>query len=97
MVSLTFFDYGFDLIEIQAHLDAIASVAVLAWFDYPGVVLFGSFLLFIFIYSLCSFVIILKKFKILGVLQALLDVECQRQIRKYILSSVVIVIRHGVE
>ena len=97
MIFLSFLDDGLDLLKTQAHLYTIASVAVFSWLDDPSIVLLGSFLFFVFVNLLGSFVVVLEELKIFGILYAFLDVECQWKIRKDVLLNIVVVVGHGVE
>lgn len=38
-ILLSFLDDSLDLLESETHLDAIATIAVLSWFDNPSIVL----------------------------------------------------------
>ena len=78
-ILFSLFQYFLNIIEIKTHLDAISSVTILAWFDYPSIVLFNFVLIFI-IYSnfFGPLMIIPQELEILLVLQPIFDMESQR-------------------
>lgn len=97
-VSFSLLQDGLDLIESQAHLYTISTVAVLSRFDNPGIVfLMLPFLLTGFGYFLCPLVIVPQELKILFIFKAFFDVECKGKIVKNILFDFLVVVAHSIE
>ena len=97
-VFLSLFEDGFDLLESEAHLDAVAAIAVLSGLDNPGIVFLDVPL---FLTSPGDFfgpsVVVLEELEVLLVLEPVLDVEGKRKIAEHVFFDLCVVVGHGVE
>lgn len=97
-VLLSLLDDGFDLLESQAHLYAIAAVAIFSRFDDPSIVLLDmTFFLTGFGDFFGPLVVVFKKLEVLLVLKTIFDMEGQWEITEYVFFDLFIVVGHGVE
>lgn len=97
-ILLSFLDDCLDLLEGEAHLDPIATVAVLSWLDNPSIVLlYMPFFLTCFGDFLGPFVIVLDELKVLLVLKSILDVEGKRKITEDIFLDIFVIVGHRIE
>lgn len=97
-VFLSLLDDCFDLLESQAHLYAIATVAVLSGFDDPSVVLFDvAFLLTGFGDFFGPLVVVFQELKVLFILKTIFDMECKWEITKHIFFDFFVIVGHSIE
>jgi hypothetical protein len=98
-VPISLFEDGFDFLQVEAHLDPVASVAILPRLHDPTVrlLLAAGLVQVALVYFLVALVVVLQELIELFVLETLLDVEGEGQVVEDLLSCLLVVVGHGVE